>query len=75
MNPHSEFEASWKEIKSEIERTWPELNSSEIEAAKFDLVRLASKLQKQFGYAKEEVQLRINDILKRRRGSGERAIL
>ncbi len=55
----------WPKIKSEIGRTWPELNSWEIESAKSDLDRLASKLQAHFGYAKEEVQIRIKEILKR----------
>ena len=59
------IEGKWKEVKGEILRTWGELTSDEVDKAKGDLTVLAGRLQKKYGYAKSEVQSRLNEIVKK----------
>jgi uncharacterized protein YjbJ (UPF0337 family) len=59
------IEGKWKEIKGEIMKTWGELTEDEVDRAKGDITSLSGRLQQRYGYAKDEVSARINDIMRK----------
>lgn len=55
----------WQDIKHEVLRTWRELSANEVDRARDDLLQIAKDLQKNFGYARDEVEVRLHEILRR----------
>ena len=50
------FEGNWHEIKGKIKAKWGRLTDHEIDAVKGNIEGLAGRIQKAYGYAKEEAE-------------------
>ena len=61
----------WKEIKGEIQKTWGELTSDELDRTEGNAKSLIGLVEQKFGMAKEEASKVINDLLARYQDKGE----
>ncbi len=58
----------WKEIKGEIQKTWGELTSDELDRTQGNATSLIGLVEQKFGMAKEEASKKINELLARYTG-------
>ena len=65
MQDQIEKGSKWKEVKSEIQKTWSLLTHDEIESAKGSLHSLAASIQKKYGLARHEVAERLSYFVDR----------
>lgn len=55
----------WKEIKGEIQKTWGELTSDEIDRTQGNATSLIGLIEQKFGLAKDEASKKIHELLGR----------
>jgi OOP family OmpA-OmpF porin len=55
---------SWNEIKGKIKTQWAKLNDDDLEELKGNLDQLAGKIQKVYGYGKEQAEIEFNEFKK-----------
>ncbi len=67
------IQGKWKEIKGEIQRLWGDITADELDKTKGNMTSIRGLLQKKLGYAQDEAQTRINDILAKFHTSEDRA--
>lgn len=61
----------WKEIKGEIQKTWGELTSDELDRTQGNATSLIGLIEQKFGMAKDEASKKINELLARYQDKGE----
>ncbi len=59
------LQGKWKEIKGEIQKTWGDMTSDELEQSKGNLTSISGLIQQKYGYKKEEVSTKLDSILAR----------
>ncbi len=57
-------QGNWTEIKGKIKTQWAKLSDNEIEGMNGNLEQLAGKIQKAYGYGKEQGEREFNDFKK-----------
>jgi len=57
------FEGEWEEIKGQLRKTWGELTNNDLDEIKGNQEILFAKLQKHYGYTKEQAQKAVQDFL------------
>ncbi len=58
------LQGSWTEIKGKIKTQWAKFNDDDLEEIKGNLDQLAGKIQKVYGYGKEQAENEFNDFKK-----------
>lgn len=61
----------WKEIKGDIQKTWGELTSDELDRTEGNAKSLIGLIEQKFGMAKDEASKRINEVIARYHTEGE----
>lgn len=57
-----QIEGKWKEMKGEVRKKWAKLSDSDIEAIGGKKDELIGRLQKEYGYSKEEAEKELEDF-------------
>lgn len=55
----------WNEIKGEIRKMWGDITGDELEKSKGNLTSIVGLIQQKYGYKKEDVSLKLNQIVSR----------
>lgn len=58
------FAGSWEEIKGKMKKTWGRLTDDDIEQIKGNQQEIYGKLQKHYGYTKEQIEKSLQDFQK-----------
>ncbi|KTD21093.1 CsbD family protein [Legionella londiniensis] len=57
------FEGEWEEIKGQLREFWGKLTNDDLQEIKGNHEQLIGKLQKHYGYTKEEAKKALRDFL------------
>ncbi|GGI90129.1 CsbD family protein [Legionella impletisoli] len=60
------FEGNWEQIKGELRQFWGKLTDDDLQQIKGNQEELLGKLQKHYGYTKEEAKKAVNDFMNSR---------
>ena len=60
-----QVKGNWKQIKGKVKQQWGELTDDELTQINGDRDKLAGKLQERYGWAKTEVDEKMNDFVRR----------
>lgn len=55
----------WNEIKGEIRKMWGDVTGDELEQSKGNLTSIAGLIQQRYGHKKEDVSLKLDQIVSR----------
>jgi uncharacterized protein YjbJ (UPF0337 family) len=58
------IEGDWKQFKGKVQRQWGKLTDDDLDVIKGNQTELAGRLQKRYGYAKDEAERQINSWIK-----------
>ena len=58
------FQGNWKEIKGKVKQQWGKLTDDDITQINGSYDEMEGRLQKAYGYQKEQAKKEINDFLK-----------
>lgn len=58
------FEGKWEEIKGQMRQAWGKLTDDDFETIRGNQQEIYGKLQKHYGYTKEQVDKAIHDFQK-----------
>lgn len=58
------FEGNWKILKGKVKEQWGKLTDDDITAINGKTEQLVGKLQKKYGYTKEEAERKVNEFEK-----------
>ena len=58
------LEGDWKQFKGTVRRQWGKLTDDDLDVIQGNQTELAGRLQKRYGYAKDEAQRQINSWMK-----------
>ncbi len=56
------FEGNWEIVKGKIKEQWGKLTDDELMEIKGDSLQLYGKLQKHYGYTKEEIDEQLEEL-------------
>lgn len=59
------IQGKWDQLKGSVKQQWGELTDDELTQINGDRDKLAGKLQERYGWAKTEVDEKMNDFLRR----------
>ena len=59
------MKGKWKEIKGSIQKAWGDLTDDDLEGSKGDMNKISGLIQQKYGMKKEEVSLKLNDLVSR----------
>lgn len=59
------IQGKWKEIKGEIRKVWGDITGDELEKSKGNLTAISGLIQQRYGHKKEDVSLKLNNIMAR----------
>lgn len=59
------IQGKWEQLKGSVKKEWGELTDDELTQINGDRDRMAGKLQEKYGWAKTEVDEKMNDFLRR----------
>ncbi len=63
MNPEM-LKGKWTEIKGTLRQRWGKLTDSDYDQIAGDQQKLVGRLQKVYGYNKEQAEREVNDVFK-----------
>lgn len=58
------IEGDWKQFKGQVQQQWGKLTNDDLDVIKGNQTELAGRLQKHYGYAKDEAQKQIDSWMK-----------
>jgi len=58
------FAGKWKEVQGKVKQQWGKLTDDDITQINGSVEELTGRLQKNYGYQKDEAQKQINEFLK-----------
>jgi uncharacterized protein YjbJ (UPF0337 family) len=58
----STFQGNWSELKGKIKTQWAKFNDDDLETLKGNLDQLSGKIQKVYGYGKEQAEREYNEF-------------
>jgi uncharacterized protein YjbJ (UPF0337 family) len=64
MNPEM-VKGKWNEIKGSLRQRWGKLTDSDYDQIAGDQQKLVGRLQKVYGYNKEQAEREVNDVFKK----------
>ncbi|MCP0913225.1 MULTISPECIES: CsbD family protein [Legionella] len=56
------FQGKWEEVKGKIKKTWGKITDDELDELEGNQQEIFGKLQKHYGYSKEEAKKAIDDF-------------
>lgn len=56
------FEGAWEEVKGKMKQSWGKLTDDDFKVIEGDHQELFGKLQKHYGYTKEQVEKAVKDF-------------
>lgn len=56
------FQGKWEEVKGKIKKTWGKITDDELNELEGNQQEIFGKLQKHYGYSKEEAKKAIDDF-------------
>ena len=64
MNPNV-LQGKWKELKSEIRKTWSNITDDELEKTRGDVGAIGGLIQKRYGHSEQNYAEKLHGILSR----------
>ena len=58
------IEGDWKQFKGKVQQQWGKLTNDDLDVIKGNQTELAGRLQKRYGFAKDEAQKHIDSWMK-----------
>jgi uncharacterized protein YjbJ (UPF0337 family) len=58
------IEGDWKQFKGKVQQQWGKLTDDDLDVIQGNQTELAGRLQKRYGYAKDEAQKQIDSWMK-----------
>lgn len=59
------IQGKWEQVKGSVKKEWGELTDDELTQINGDRDKMAGKLQEKYGWAKTEVDEKMNDFMRR----------
>ncbi len=59
------MQGKWKEFKGEVRKVWGDITGDELEQSKGNLTSISGLIQQKYGQKKEDVSLKLNNIMAR----------
>ena len=69
------FEGNWEEVKGRMKRTWGKLTDDDLKIIEGAHQELFGKLQKYYGYSKDQAEHAVKDFQKSHHGLDNKRVL